>query len=54
MKRFIVAFMIVAAVSAYSQVNIGDFESSFEDFATDMAGSLAVDSAPGNHWSDAY
>jgi hypothetical protein len=55
MKRIIVFLMIaIAATCAYSQVELGDFQDAFEDFATGMAGSLAVDSTLGNNWSDAY
>jgi hypothetical protein len=46
--------IVLAAACAYSQVELGDFQDAFEEFATGMAGSLAVNSTLGNNWSDAY
>lgn len=55
MKRTIAVLMIAFAAScAYAQVKLGDFKSTFTDFATDMAGAIAVDSTLGANWSDAY
>jgi hypothetical protein len=54
-KKTVAAMIIgLAATCAYSQVQIGDFKDAFKDFATDMAGSLAVASTIGSNWSDAY
>jgi hypothetical protein len=56
MRKFIaIAAVILLAVSgAFAQVNLSDFQSAFEGFAADMAGTLAVNSTIGSNWSDAY
>jgi hypothetical protein len=56
MKRFFAVMAIAAIVSlgAYSQTSLAAFQSGFESFAGDMAGSLAVNSTIGANWSDAY
>jgi hypothetical protein len=57
MKRSIAALAITLSITAlvYAQVPALDsFESAFKGFASDMAGSLSVDSTIGSNWSDAY
>ncbi len=56
MKRSIAALAIALLVSAaaYSQVSLEGFQSAFDSFTGDMAGSLAVNSTIGSNWSDAY
>jgi hypothetical protein len=54
-KRTLAILLIaVATTCAYSQVQITEFQDAFESFATDMAGSLSVNSTIGANWSDAY
>jgi hypothetical protein len=54
MKRSFAALAIaVCATFAYSQT-LEEFQTGFESFAGDMAGSLAVNSTIGANWSDAY
>ena len=55
MRKILAAFALAAAAAcAYSQVQMSQFASAFKDFASDMAGSLAVSSTMGADWSDAY
>jgi hypothetical protein len=55
MKKAITVLMIaLISTCAYAQVQLTNFQSAFNDFATDMAGSLAVNSTIGSNWSDAY
>lgn len=56
MKRSIIIVSILAllSVGAFAQVTLSDFQSSFEGFASDMVGTLAVNSTIGSNWSDAY
>jgi hypothetical protein len=49
------AITLIGSVGAYSQVlSLEGFQSSFEGFAGDLAGALAVNSTIGSNWSDAY
>jgi len=50
----IAAAILLAASGAFAQVNLSDFQTAFEGFAADMAGTLAVNSTIGSNWSDAY
>jgi len=56
MRRSIILVSILAllSVGAFAQVTLSDFQSAFEGFASDMAGTLAVNSTIGSNWSDAY
>jgi hypothetical protein len=56
MRKIYVIIIMIALVSAcaYSDVQMNQFESAFKDFASDMAGSLDVNSTIGANWSDAY
>lgn len=54
-KAYTIILMIaIAAACAYAAPDLAAFESSFKDFAGDMAGSLDVNSTIGANWSDAY
>jgi len=56
MRRSIILISILAflSVGAFAQVDLSEFQSAFEGFADDMAGTLAVNSTIGSNWSDAY
>jgi len=54
-KPIAILIVILLAISgAYSQVALSDFQSAFEGFADDLAGTLALNSTIGSNWSDAY
>jgi hypothetical protein len=51
-KSIAIAAVILLAVSgASAQLDLADFQSAFEGFAGDMAGSLAMNSTIGSNWS---
>jgi len=55
MKRSItIACILLLAVSGAFAQQLEDFETAFQDFAGDMAATLAVNSTIGSNWSDAY
>jgi hypothetical protein len=55
MKRSIaiLAIAVIATVGVTSQT-LEDFQTAFQGFTSDLAGSLAVNSTIGSNWSDAY
>jgi len=57
MKRFLAALAIALglATTAYSQIpTLDGFQTTFENFAKDIAGTLTLNSSAGTTWSDAY
>lgn len=55
MKRLIVvALIVLAAVGAWAQTDLAQFQAGFQAFAEDMAKTLSYNATVGNNWSDAY